>query len=305
MTKKISSRHKNRKSIGGNILSSIFIALMVSCGVYVGNPDEDQEEESTNAKMINGSVILSAVQNATVTIYKLSATGVREERIVSGLTNERGEYTLSLTYTGAVELVATKGNYTDEATGVKVTRGDSSELRTVLAEIPDHHIGINALTEIATSRIKKIAAGELKDKIASTNHEVAQLFGLYDVDFVAIKPHDLTDPDEVIDEKSSESRLGLVMAGFSQVVVDNGLEPESLGKMIENMAEDYSDGQFDGKRDNEVLSNGWPISAEDVINGFHGSMENFLDGPRNAARFSKEKMTSTPASDEKQAGNHL
>ena len=283
------------------ILSLVSLLLiLLGCGVN----DETSEENSatqtteqsstspTTTETLFGSVILGPVQNALVKAYKLNNDGTRGEELASGESDENGEYSLSLSYSGAIELVATGGRYIDEATGEEIQREEQEQIRTMLMERSKEHVGINALTEMAAEQTKQQAANGLENAIRSANANIANMFGITDIDFVKTKPHDLTNPDQVVDEESSESRLGLVMAAFSQMAKDNGLEPEELGKLIRNMAQDCSDGEMDGAKNGETLSEDLEITPQQAMNSLGNAYQNFAEGPQNQSGYSAEEIPS-------------
>jgi lysozyme family protein len=279
----------------GAILITIFMFLTFGCGVSADKEDESKVVAPTeSADTIFGSVTMGPVKKALVKAYKLNDDGSLGAEVASGLSDDKGEYTLTLKeqYNGAMEIISTGGSYVDEATGDTVERGEEEQIRTMLQERSREHIGINALTTMAASQARQNINGGLATALENANKNIAALFGLDGVDFVKTKPHDLTSSSEAVDESSSASKIGLAMAAVSQMAKDNNLEPQKLGELVKNMARDYADGSMDGNLGGEKIEGALPAEPEKFIERLSDSYQNFSRSERNLAGFSAEKAPS-------------
>ncbi|MBF0443269.1 MAG: hypothetical protein HQK54_15275, partial [Oligoflexales bacterium] len=203
----------------GLILSAVIFMNFTGCGVFVGNPNEDDDDSGNpkNQTTLSGSVVMGPVKGAVVKVYSLYGNGGRNELLNSVKTDANGAYSMQISYSGPIELVASLGQYEDEATGELVERRENDELITVLENQTKCHFAINPLTTIAAYKIRSEISKGLKEAITSSNQSVAGMFGISGIDFVSTKPSDLTKSDANMDASSPEGKVGLIMAGFSQM----------------------------------------------------------------------------------------
>jgi len=260
---------KSVKLITSLITTFMFVLLLLAgCGGETGT-----------SFTISGTAIKGPLYNATVVVCQLNSDGSRGEVLATASTASDGSFTASGNISGSVAVVVTGGSYIDEATGQTVQNDEAEELVTFLAEGADEeNIGVTALTTIAAARASENAAIGLAIAIAAANQEVADLFGLSGVDIVKTRVDDLTDLNEDVDADSAETQYGLIIAAISQVAKDNGLTPDQVMDLIANMADDFSDGEFDGLSGGEALELAMTITPEDAINGLEIAMDNFLAG---------------------------
>jgi hypothetical protein len=229
-------------------------------------------------------VVMGAVVDATVSVYVLNDDGTRgDDPITSTTTDADGKYQFDEVITGPVVIVVTGGSYTDEATGVTVEIPDDYELMTLLFEAEGRtNVGVTALTTIASARASANASKGLATAIEAANRNVAIMFGLDGVDIVTVTPDDLTDPDEDVDVNSDETGHGVMLAAFTQAGKDIGVTAADLLLLLQDFADDYSDGIIDGKgRDGKGLKNALEHTPKQALNGLATAVNNFLDGDKN------------------------
>jgi hypothetical protein len=273
-----------------NTLLAFILCQLWGCGLYVGNPTDGDDSETAPKIAVSGSVTLGFVGEALVYVYRLDSTATRSDLLGSTQTDNDGNYSLDIATEGPIEIVALNGHYEDEATGETVSRPDGDELVTILEKASATHTAIHALTTIAAYKTKANSSRGLVEAIAASNQDIANMFGVTDAEYMKTKPHDLTDSTTTVDENSTASKIGLIVAGFSQIAKDNNIPAEDQNKLIMAMAEDYSDGTLDGKFGDRPLVIQVPISPKMMMDGFGQAMNNFASSPQNRAGFSVDKV---------------
>ncbi|MDB2447191.1 hypothetical protein N9W79_01060 [bacterium] len=284
-------RRKRNKFKEDFLIIGAFCAIL-GCGVFVGNPADD-DEGTSEANTIEGSVVLGSVEGATVNIYRLSASGVRDGVLVTTTTNQDGTFSASYTYTGAIEVVAVGGTYTDESTGDLVSRNSTDEIRSIYSTPPTTHMAVNALTEITASYALENVGDGLESGLANATTLVGELFGVSDIDFSTVRPADLTSGDSS-SESSQAKTLGLVMAGFSQAASDAGVGPSDLGTMIKDLGRDLSDGALDQKVGSDDLNSTLSVTPNAIFNGFSSALDTFVSGERNKSDLDASPVLEEP-----------
>lgn len=161
-------------------------------------------------------------------------------------TDADGNYTLNVSYTGPVAVVVTGGSYTDEATGATVTLETGDELVTFLDSAENgESVAITALTTIAAEQAAANAASGIETAINAANKAVAEAFGLTGVDLSSIIPADPTNTVSAGASVASQA-YGIVMAALTQFVDEAGGNASDVLDLIQDLADDYSDGVLDG-----------------------------------------------------------
>jgi hypothetical protein len=230
---------------------------------------------------------MGAVASAAVTVYGLDSNRQRGRVIEQTTTDSSGAYTLTQTLSGPVLVVATGGSYEDEATGDTVTIPDSFELQTVLSNGAQHSfIGMNALTTVAAARIMSNTSVSIDTAATQAHNEVAAMFGIEDVDFIATAPDDLTKQQgHRFGPQQASTRLGAIIAIFTQIATDNGLSAAEALQLLANISADYSDGRFDGLQNGDPLPYSLAITPLQAMQALQTAKQNFLDGPRNQSGY--------------------
>lgn len=236
-------------------------------------------EEESGDVTLTGSAVKGTIINADVEVYALNETAARGELLATTSTNSDGQFNVTIDYEGGVEIVITGGSYTDEATGEEVSVGEF-EFRNIIIAENNKSIGVTALTTIAAEHINENASEGLATAIDNANQKVAETFGIGDIDISNIVPADLSETDSKNAEKA-EKEYGAVQAGLSELLVLNDLSPDVLPVLIKEMAEDFSDGKFDGKNGESALEFTLTITPEEAFKGLNTAIDNFLNGPRN------------------------
>jgi len=231
---------------------------------------------------VSGRVIMGPVEGAEVEVYELNDDGTEGNLIGSDTTDADGNYSVDDDGEGARKVVSKGGTYTDEATGETVTIPSGNELVTLIAAgTGKTNIGVTALTTIAAARANSNAAAGLANAIANANKDVATEFGIDGVDISDSDPDDFTDDIDDEDPNSDKTKHGLALAAVTQMAKDAGLSADDVPALVQAMADDYSDGAFDGKKGAAPLTTALAVTPEMALNGLEAASDNFLD---NSAR---------------------
>ncbi|MFP4364904.1 MAG: hypothetical protein ACLFR1_13660 [Spirochaetia bacterium] len=232
--------------------------------------------------MVSGTAAKGPVNGATVEIYALSEDGTRGELLATVTAGTEGDFAADIgDYAGALAVVVTGGSYVDEASGETVTLGDSDELETLLASTEEPgSVAVTALTTIAAAQASANAADGLDTVIANANSDVADTFGLSEVDISSVIPSDMS--EDATADSSSQQQYGAVQAGLTQVAEDNSLAPADVLDLVDAMAQDFEDGSFDGTdAAGNALDTALSITPEQAMNGLNTAIENFMNSSEN------------------------
>lgn len=263
-------------------------------GTRTGNPSLDAA----------GTATLGPVSGATVTAYVLNTDGTRGAALGSAITSSSGSYNIPLETSGPITLVMTLGSYKDEATAATVTIPAGFELEILApADTKRANLHLHAISTIAAARAKSlIATLGLTNAHDKSVIDTANVFGLTGIDTGTIKPDNFTVSGGVPSAGANTAKLGLVISGLSQLVEDlpvapSAKTPEKQLGLIQNIAHDYSDGDFDGFNSSgaAVPNTSFPLTPKQAINGLQTAMTNFLNSGQNASGYSSGSFTSYPS----------
>jgi len=176
-----------------NILNSIrfiviagFVAAMgTGCGSGGGSGSTPGVSGGGNtlSTIVSGTASKGIIYPGTIYFYGIDATGVKSGTPITSVnTDEKGRYAADLgSYIGPL-LVEASGDYTDEATGTKVTIAPTTPLHAVIDLVDNSTrnnrvIAVTPLTELAYGM-----ADSLKpDSITAANQRVCGMFKLADI----------------------------------------------------------------------------------------------------------------------------
>jgi len=231
------------------------ILLLSGCGG--GGSIDDSGRLRTPS--VSGFVFKGPVSSGKISVYKLDDTFRRGNLLALANTDDSGAFSLSLPpYSGHLLLVASSGNYTEEALGVGA-KLDGAELQAV---IPNYRPGTTLDGTLVTpvSHLAAALAGFWTDhesKTVQTSMEEAWVrlnnhFGR--LDWRTVKPTDFNRVDRGVQLTSDADRAGLLLAALSQhalnIATRAGVTPGSgfsTMDFINGLAADLrADGFFDG-----------------------------------------------------------
>jgi hypothetical protein len=237
------------------------------------------KDDNNPEYILSGAAVKGKVVDATVTVYEYDGSGSRGNELTKTITNQDGEFSVTINFPGVVEVVVTGGTYSDEATGTSISL-NSSELRTIVPGSGSPAVAVTALTTIASAYVDEHANLGLTKAIARAEEVVSNAFGIGNIDILNTIPADLS---EVSSANASQKALqyGAVQAGLSQIISMKNLDPSVLPAFIQDMADDFRDGVFDGKNGEAALEFATGITPADAANGLTKAIENFLNGTNN------------------------
>jgi hypothetical protein len=297
--------HRNRKEVlkmNKTLLTFIACAplFLSACG---GGSSDTASTGTTDAstdtsKTLSGTATKGPIDAATVTAYALNSDGSRGEYLGSTTSDAAGAYTLEVDHEGAVAVVVTDGTYVDEATGMAVTLPEGVELETLLSSVDETEpVAVTALTTIAAAHARENASAGLEVAITNANTATANAFGLSNVDIAATVPSDLSSLDASTDGLEEQS-YGMIQAGLTQLAEDAQLAPEDVLALVAQMAQDFTDGTFDGKDSaGAALNFTLSVTPQEALVGLQSAMENFLASPENLSGVSIPEITIPTAGD--------
>lgn len=193
------------------------------------------DDPTANKATLSGTAAKGPINNGTVKVYALDATGNKGTVLGETITAADGSYALAIDpYAGFVLVEIRGGTYTDEATGA--TRSNTA-LRAAAAVAGDSVMTVTPLTEIAVQ-----TAGALTPaNIEAANKLVAAMVG--GIDIIATKPADaLVLPTATASSQSLDYALAL--ATLSQLLND---QPAfgALDGLLSAISGDLADRQLD------------------------------------------------------------
>ncbi|WP_141733251.1 hypothetical protein [Oligoflexus tunisiensis] len=265
------------KTMAPSLLTQAFcLAITLGCGIIIGNPPSVTEERT-----VTGSAGVGNLSNAQVTLYRLNEDGSQGTLVGATQTDAKGNFSITVKYFGPVAFVVTGGQYQDPASGETVQPGSTAILRAAVGGIrADDAVNIHALTTLAASKALQSPGTDLITAIRKAQTDVAELFAISDVDIIAVRPGDLTQPGS-LDATASETRLGLILTAFSQMLKDEGQKPTQLPLLINALAEDYKDGKLDNLVQGAPIPGTSPVNPKTVLEKLDPAKRNFLDSPQN------------------------
>lgn len=245
---------------------------------------------------LTGTVVKGPLRAATVTVYALGEEGNRSSMKEETVTDSAGRFRFRNRYRHQrIEIVAKGGEYTDEATGEIIRLNQQTELCLQLAATDDAgDVTVSPLTTMAAERTRtrlRLAAEDADGAIIRSRLEIAAMFGLVDFDPGPISVDDLTDIGARAERTRLQTRYGLVLSGLSQLLLDEGVDPDQLPALIDCYARDASDGSIDGADTEGPLGCSAPLGSVQAHAGMEQAMNNFMNNIRNQHREKLQGMS--------------
>jgi len=177
-------------------------------------------------------------------------------------TDSEGTFTVTVPAVATpVAIVASQGQYTDEASGKSVALTSADEITTVLTNTLSSTatpitpmttlVADRVLSQIANGTVTQDSFSEVKDAVST---EVAQLFGVEKAVIEAI-PNAPNNPGS---PSSDEGKAAFIISAFSQYQKDNNLGPDSSANPVASLKELSKDFQNDGQINGS--DNGTPVA---------------------------------------------
>ena len=241
----------------GTGLSILALTLWTGCGAF--SPTSLKSPTSSIAASLSGVVSAAPVSGATVTAYTLNTDGSQGASLGSTTTDANGNYTLGFTTAvGPVLLVATSGNYSEEAGSSTVSVGQA-QTRTVLPTIASgsQKVAITPVTEIAAqSAIAAITANpsaNVSAVIDSTNKSVASSMGLSNIIEPPVSP---TAPSA--SASTNAKQYAIVLGTISQMAKTASTATATVNSLdiTQSLAISFA---YNGNFNSTVTSSGLPL----------------------------------------------
>lgn len=238
---------------------------------------------------LGGTVFKGPLRATTVTAYALTAEGNRAGILDETTTDSAGRFRFRLRHSyRRMEIEAKGGEYTDEATGVTIRLNSQTRLSLQLAATEDAgDVIISPLTTMAVERTRtrlRTGAEDADGAIIRSRLEIAVMFGLGDIDPGLISADDLTDILARAERTRLQTRYGLVLCGLSQLLLDEGVDPDHLPELIDCYARDAGDGVIDGADPDGPLTCAAPLDSVLAHSRMEQAMSNFMYNIRNQHR---------------------
>lgn len=251
-----------------------FFAMALTLGFFAVSCSEDSDEST-----VSGTAAKGYVANANVDVYAYLETGQRGKLIASTNTDIKGNYSVRVKHRGPVEVVVYNGSYKDEASGASVNLG-SNKLRAVLMVNSEKETAaVTALTTIAAAHVDAHASAGLETAISYANAKVSAAFGLDGINLTEVIPSDFS--FSAVTHTQAQLKYGIVQAGLSQVIKEQGLAAEKLLELVADISSDYSDGSFNNSEGSVALQFSLSITPTEAMSGLNVAIQNYLNSSSN------------------------
>lgn len=253
---------------------------------------------SAAAYSLKGCVVKGPLAGGAVRIYSLRGNGGKNARLAAKVTSAGGGFSLKLADAPTVPLLVEVrgGSYREEATGEIVTLL-STDVMTAAVPVGSKTVTVSPLTHLATVRARKLAGSgvPLKTAIAASYAGVARQYGLPDIGRSCPAA---ADDAAAIQLAPRDARIhGLVLAGLSSEAAAYGVRTADLVKAL---AEDLSDGSFDGTKGGQGLviptpgGGTIPLGANGGTAELQSGIDAFAGSPRNRTALPEHRIPLEP-----------
>jgi hypothetical protein len=259
------------------ILSINLLIPIQHCDTEVGNPPADDRE-------ISGVVHKNLITGASVDIYSLKEDGSLDHKIGTAKTDLKGNFSIGFDeqIKTPVVLISKGGSFEDEATENTIQLDHTKQtemLRLYISKLNQKNkVSITALTEIASAHIAQYIGQNIdfSEQINTTNNDLAFKFGLSDLKVQPANPKKGN-----LDPKSEKSKYAVLQAAMSQYALE--LNNTNTMAIVAAFSEDYLDGVFDSKNNNNSITvEGYGFLPDNAVtNGLKNALKNFLAGNKN------------------------
>jgi len=240
--------------------AAISVALLVSaCGG--GGSASLNIVGSGGTGYTSGTVTKGPVIGATVTAYGVTG-GMLGPVVGTTTTDGNGNFSMGIgTYSGAMVLLTSGGNYKDEATGTNMSMASGDVMTvampTVAAGSNVTGIQITPVTAMAQEFAKGMVGGMTDANIATANTAMGSYFSVSDI--LHVQPMNPLIAGSGFVATTDARNYGMTLAAISQYAKSLNM-PTSFA-LVTAMVNDAADGMMDGKR-----------GAAPVIMGMAGMM---------------------------------
>ncbi|OIO55049.1 MAG: hypothetical protein COX57_01895 [Alphaproteobacteria bacterium CG_4_10_14_0_2_um_filter_63_37] len=202
---------------------------------------------------IQGTVVVTPVGGATVTVYTLKTGGARGAAVAGPFaTNGSGSWVGRIPAGASLplEVVASGGNYVDPATGASVAMG--GELRGLIETLPGADailtVAVTPLTHAADLRARSLAAGGMAITTAAARAriETRNRFGIDPFATEPVDPLNLPAGSSAAQKQYAALLGGLALLGRDPALTVAGLGGADPFAVNVALSDDLADGKLDG-----------------------------------------------------------
>ena len=224
-----------------NLLFAFIIILLSACG-------SDKSEPQSANTAISGYVIDGPVSDSSVTLHRVNADGTPGEQVAGPFTTDaNGQWsgTVPESITGTLVVVATGGQYTDDATSETITLAADETLHSWFDPASPDDYGVvspitDSLWQVAQQQMSN--GTTLVEAVATAQQLATDFWGL--------------DPTSTVPDASSNTaanlRYGAILGGYSFLMANRTeLQQEPFVSMnrftlTRLIMDDMADGRLDG-----------------------------------------------------------
>ena len=219
------------------ILLSIFILLIITgCNSEKSN---NHSKNTQNNNIVSGLLAKGPIKNSIVEIRRLDTNTL----LARTKTNDKGKYSVSIgSFVGAVSVFSEGGKYIDEIDGQeKDATNVTLKAISVVNKIEGFIVNITPITSIAVKKLEKLYLNKdimsrNEEAIIKENKKIAKILTGEDFNPTKITPN-ILGQDEIQDDTSS-SKYGLLLASFAKLTNSDSSEVEKQIKQFEEAIRD-------------------------------------------------------------------
>lgn len=221
-------------------LITLGLSVLAACGGGGGSASGPQGS-------ISGAVTKGPVANALVTAYGISS-GQKGAQIGTATADVNGLFSMTIgNYAGPVMLQISGGNYTDEATGLRMNMasGDTmtAVMPAVLAGATTSGIQVTPVTAMAQAMAQRMTGGMTDANIAAANAATGQYFVVNDI--LHTVPMNPLVAGSGAGASQDARNYGVTLAAMSQYA--HTITMANSSGLVTAMMNDASDGVMDGR----------------------------------------------------------
>jgi hypothetical protein len=216
--------------------------LLAGCGGGGGGG-----ASSSDTGTLSGAAVKGPVSGGTVTAYRVNANGTRGGQIGSAMTESQGRFAVHVgSYSGAVMLQLSGGQYVDEATEQLVNMYQNTVMTAVIPNMTAGesigNIEITPLTSMAQAWAQNMTGGMTSANIVLANKAVGRFFDIDDI--LTTRPINPLVLNSGVGASQDQKNYGMTIAAMSQEAFGLAM-PYSSG-IVTAMMDDAFDGTMDG-----------------------------------------------------------
>jgi len=211
------------------------------------------------AGLVGYAFLAKPLTDATVNVYELKSDGQTGALLASTTTDANGYYTVSaasgLPSSSSLLVTTAGGSSVDEISGKPLASASGDSLKTIVAPEAAYAL-LTPLTTLAASRAMSLikAGNSIESSVAVSYGAIARQYNMETL--TAIVPAVVSDPQSVKVSGITARQMGLILAGLDEEAATLGVTDFGI---VNALAQDISDGDFDGKEGATQITIGDPV----------------------------------------------